>query len=108
MVCRDCTAKKKMPTAGKDTGIDICTYIYTQETPLHLAAAAGHMECVYTLLVIYKRHGLPVDAVDCSGWTPLHKAIFYNSTSGIVFVCVCVCVYEFMCVCVWRMFVCVC
>ena len=76
-----------------------------QETPLHLAATAGHWECVYALLKLgapirdergdlialdqededaKERRREFVDAQDCSGWTPLCKAIFWNSTSVIV------------------------
>jgi hypothetical protein len=51
-----------------------------QETPLHMAAAFGRKDCVYKLLKL----GAPVDAEDCCGWTPLFKAIFWNSTSAIV------------------------
>ncbi|KAF4337347.1 ankyrin repeat domain protein [Fusarium beomiforme] len=47
------------------------TSIYTGETCLSRAAALGHARTTYLLL----KHGAEVDALDKTGWTPLHHAV---------------------------------
>ena len=48
---------------------------YDQRTPLHLAAAAGHLHVVSTLV---RHHDIDLDASDIHDNTPLADAIRHN------------------------------
>ncbi|XP_074642886.1 ankyrin repeat domain-containing protein 13C-like [Tubulanus polymorphus] len=48
-------------------------------TPLHLAVALGHKECVLLLLA----HGAPVKVKNAKGWNPLAEAISYGDRQTI-------------------------
>jgi hypothetical protein len=57
-----------------ENNVTVNVYNLNRETPLHLAACEGHLECAELLI----RKGGDVNAKDKNGFTPLHFAAYYG------------------------------
>jgi ankyrin repeat protein len=72
----------------------------TNNTPLHWAAGAGHLEAVQYLL---SRPDIKLNEQNLLGDTPLHRVVIYVLLSNLSImrkcVCVCVCVFN---ACMWS------
>ena len=59
-------------------GADAARADYDGRTPMHLSAAAGHLEC---MVYLNTQHGVDIFAVDRYGNNPLHDAMHNNQTA---------------------------
>ena len=81
---RDACRLGDMPTVralldGGDAGVDEGDAAREFETPLHLAAAEGHVNVIDALLAC----GASPKAATSSGWTPLHRACLWGQTKAV-------------------------